>query len=306
MSVARYPADILATAVIPWTEDWRLDERAFRRELELMIADGHRHIYIFGTAGEGYAVSDEQFFQITRVYVDVVRAGGLDPMVGVISLSLPTILARIERARDLGVRDFQISLPSWGALDEEETLDFFGAVLGRFGDCRFLHYNLLRTKRLVTADEYAALATSFPNLIATKNTTDSLTRLRDLLEKAPTLRHFLGETGFAYGSQIGECGLLISLAATNIRMGRAYFEAGRDHDVDTLVRLEGELRRIGRELIRVVGEGEHIDAAYDKVLWKLHDREFPLRLLPPYRAARPDAAEKLAAYLRASFPHWAP
>ena len=306
MSEARYPADIMATAVVSWTEDGRLDDRLFRREIELMVADGHRSIYIFGTAGEGYAVSDVQFLEITRVYVDAARAGGIKPMVGVISLSLSTILERIARARDLGVHEFQISLPSWGALDGEEVTAFFEAVLGRFPDCRFLHYNLPRTKRLVTAEEYARLAAAHPNLVATKNTSDSMARVRDLLTLAPQLRHFLGESGYAYGSQFADCGLLISLAATNMRSGRAFFEAGRSGDTATLLRLEGELRQIGRELARIVADGERIDGAYDKVLWKVHDPEFPFRLLPPYCAANSDAAERLAAYLRANFPHWAP
>jgi dihydrodipicolinate synthase/N-acetylneuraminate lyase len=303
---ARYPADILATAVVPWTEQWTLDERLFRRELELMLADGHRHLYIFGTAGEGYAVNDEQFLQITRVFVDGLRGSGVEPMVGVISLSLPTIIARIEAARDLGVRQFQISLPSWGALDEGEVFRFFDHVLGRFPDCRFLHYNLLRTKRLVTPDEYARLAAAHPNLVATKNTADIMSRVRDLLEKAPMLRHFLGESGYSYGSLIGECGLLISAASTNMRAGREFFEAGRARDVAKLIRLEGEIHWITGELLRVVTDGERIDGAYDKVLWKIHDLEFPLRMLPPYSAAKPDAAERLLAFLRENLPHWAP
>ncbi|MGN6673544.1 MAG: hypothetical protein ACTHMA_09585, partial [Thermomicrobiales bacterium] len=98
MSEARYPADIMATAVVPWTADWQLDERLFRRELAMLLAAGYRHIYIFGTAGEGYAVTDQQFLQITRVYVEALRGSGVSPMVGAISLSLPTIIARIEAA----------------------------------------------------------------------------------------------------------------------------------------------------------------------------------------------------------------
>jgi dihydrodipicolinate synthase/N-acetylneuraminate lyase len=309
MDAARYPAEIMATAVIPWTADWQLDEGLFRREVAMLLTAGYRHLYVFGTAGEGYAVSDEQFLQVTRVFVEAVRAGGgddVEPMVGVISLSLPTIVARIAAARELGVRRFQISLPSWGALDEAEVFAFFEQVCGRFPDCQFLHYNLPRAKRLVTPDEYARLAAAHPNLVATKNTTDAMARVRGLLERAPMLRHFLGETGFAYGSLFGECGLLISIASTNARMGREYFEAGRARDAGTLLRLEGELQQTGRALARLVSDGERIDGAYDKVLWKLHDPEFPLRLLPPYRAADPDAAERFVAYLREQFPHWAP
>lgn len=43
-----------------------------------------------------------------------------------------------------------------------------------------------------------------------------------------------------------------------------------------------------------------------KVLWKLHAPEFPLRLLPSYRAAQDGAAEQLLAFLRRHFLHWAP
>lgn len=306
MSTARFPADIMATAVVPWTKDWQLDEPAFRREIEGLLAAGYRHIYTFGTAGEGYAVDDAQFLAITRVYADAVRAGGVEPMVGLISLSLPTIIARIQVARDLGVRQFQFSLPSWGALENDEVERFFEEVLGRFPDCNFLHYNLLRTKRLLTPEEYGALAATYPNLVATKNSTDSMTRVRDLIEQAPTLRHFLTETGYAYGSQIGGCGLLISIASTNAATARAYFDAGQTRDSALVWRLEGELRLIGRALISAVGTRPYIDGAYDKVLWKLHDPTFPLRLLPPYRAAPPDSADQLAAYLREHLPHWSP
>ncbi len=306
MTSIRYPRCILATAVVPWTEDWRLDERLFRREIQQLLAAGYRHLYIFGTAGEGYAVSDEQFRQITRVFVAEMPAGGAEPMVGVISLSLATIVERIAFARELGVRQFQISLPSWGALDPAETLRFFDAVLGRFPDCSFLHYNLLRARRLVSAEEYARIADSHPNLVATKNTADSLGRIRNLLEKAPLLRHFVGEVGFADGSQIGEPGLLISVASTNTKLAQEYFAAGVAGDAEKLIRWQGELQASAAALVRLSSDGERIDGAYDKVLWKLHDPEFPLRLLPPYSAALPDAAEKYAAYLGENFPAWAP
>src|SRR5438876_4294457 len=146
------------------------------------------------------------------------------------------MLRRIGYAREtLGVRRFQLSLPSWGALENPEVRAFFDTILGRFEDCQFLHYNLLRTKRLVTAAEYAAIAGDHPNLVATKNSTDSMQRVRELVDDAPMLQHFLNERGFAYGSLIGECGLLISLASTNHDMGRRYFDAARTRDVDTLL-----------------------------------------------------------------------
>jgi dihydrodipicolinate synthase/N-acetylneuraminate lyase len=306
MTAKRFPACNLATAVVPWTEDWRFDARLFRREVELLLASGLRNLYVFGTAGEGYAVSNAQFLQITQAFVEAMGASGAQPMVGVISLSLPTIVERIEAAHALGVRQFQIALPSWGVLSDEELFAFFDAVLPQFPDSAFLHYNLLRTKRLVTPAEYADLAARHPNLVATKNTTDSMTRVRDLVEQVPDLLHFLGESGYAFGSQIGDCGLLASVATTNAASAHAFFEGGRARDSATLVGMEGELRQIAKALLRTAGDGTQIDGAYDKVLWKLHDPAFPLRMLPPYRAAQPDAADRLRTFLSTSLPRWAP
>jgi dihydrodipicolinate synthase/N-acetylneuraminate lyase len=305
---SRFPACILATAVVPWTDQLTLDEALFRHEVSELLGAGYTHLYVFGTAGEGYAVSDQQFQRVTRVFVDEMRTGGAEPMVGVINLSLETILQRIAFARErLGVRLFQISLPSWGALEDREVRTFFDRVLGGFPDCRFLHYNLLRVKRLVTAAEYALIAADHPNLVATKNSTDSMSRIRGLLDGASLVRHFLNERGFLYGSLIGECGLLISLATLNLPLGRRYFEVGRARDLQTLIRMEGELDRIAEQLAACVGQGHaRIDGAYDKVLWSMHDARFPLRLLPPYEGSDVRDVERFAAWLRERYPHWAP
>src|SRR5262249_3486958 len=151
-----------------------------------------------------------------------------------INLSTTTIIERIARAREMGVRRFQISLPSWGALSERELFEFFRQTCGRFPDCQFLHYNLMRTKRLVTPPEYARLAADHPNLAAPKNGTDDMGRIEDLILLAPQLQHFLTEPGYAYGIQIGECGLLGSAVVLNWRSGQAFFEAGQRRDMETL------------------------------------------------------------------------
>ena len=43
------------------------------------LAGGIRHLYVFGTAGEGYAVTDSQFHAITSAFADEMRRGGADP-----------------------------------------------------------------------------------------------------------------------------------------------------------------------------------------------------------------------------------
>lgn len=305
MSV-RYPCCIMAGCVVPWSDKHEFLEDLFRYQVRGLLKEGTQHLYIFGTAGEGYAVSNRQFAEITKVFTDEVRCGGAEPMVGAISLSLSTIIERIELAHELGVRRYQISLPSWGALSESEMLGFFRETCGRFRDCQFLHYNLMRTKRLVTPAEYGRLAEEHPNLVATKNSTDSMERIHGLLTQAPQLRHFLTETGYIFGSLLGEPGLLISIASTNWKSGHEFFEAGRRKDATTLIACQRELNAILRVLLDGAGPAERIDGAYDKMLWKLHDGRFPLRMLPPYEGASDEGYERFAAALREKFPRWAP
>ncbi len=250
----RYRQAMLATCCVPWNADFGFAEDVFRCEVRYLIAHGVRDLYIFGTAGEGYAVTDAQFEQVTSAFLDETRGEGIQSMIGMISLSLATVIERIERARALGATRFQLSLPSWGALRDSELDVFFQDTCGRFSDCEFLHYNLPRAQRLITPSEYGRLAARHPNLVATKNSTTDRTRLEGLLREAPQLQHFITEPGFAYAATVGECGLLISLAAMNPDLGQDYFRAGRDGDIESLEALGRELTALGADMKRIVGD----------------------------------------------------
>lgn len=300
----RYRQTILATCCVPWNADFSFVEETFRRQVRQLIAGGIRDLYVFGTAGEGYAVSERQFDEITRVFLEETRGEDVQGMVGLISLSLSTVIERIERAQELGATRFQLTLPSWGTLRDAELDVFFAETCGRFPECEFLHYNLQRTGRIVTPLEYARLAERHPNLVATKNSTTDQERLRGLLEHAPQLQHFITEPGFAYAATLGECGLLISLASLNLRRGGDFFRAGRDRDQAKLAAMQQELAAIGSELKRIVGESAHMDGAYDKMFCRASDPQFPLRLLPPYSSVSEAAFQEFQEVLQQRYPQW--
>ena len=276
------PPPILATAVIPWTPRFAFDEDAFRRQVETIATGLTRHIYIFGTAGEGYAVTEPQFDEIAAAFWRVSQEKNVSPMLGVVSLSLPTIVARIERGQALGFREFQLSLPSWGALNDAELDQFFAETCGRFPDCRFHHYNLLRTKRLLTSVEYRRLAAAHPNFVAVKCSTDDPAILSDLLTVSPRLKFYFTEFGYALARRTTrDIGLLISLASANYPRAHA-FVGGDDTARDVAVT---ELRAMGASLREISAGRFHIDGAFDKMLYRLTEPSFPLRLLPPYATA---------------------
>ena len=290
-------AAILATAVVPWDHKFNFDEPAFRRQVGTIAQDLTRHIYIFGTAGEGYAVSEKQYDQVTKAFWESARENGVSPMVGVISLSLPTIIDRIERAYALGFRTFQLSLPSWGMLNDQEVDSFFAQTCGRFPDCHFHHYNLMRTKRLLTSVEYRRLAEAHPNFVGVKASTSDPAVLADLLTVSPRLRFFFTEMGYAIARRTQETGFLISLASVNPKRAKQFVsgdDTQRTADVADFHAMAAALKEISANRF-------HIDGAYDKMLFRMSDPTFPLRLLPPYRYASEDDFARFKAALPAGW-----
>jgi len=284
---------ILATAVVPWTDRLEFDEPAFCAEVRAIASGLTKHIYIFGTAGEGYAVTDAQFDRIAASFLTCAQGCGARPMLGVISLSLGTVIERIERGRAMGFREFQISLPSWGALNDRELDRFFAETCGRFSDCSFLHYNLARSRRLLGGSEYRRLAAAHPNLVAVKASLSDPAQVRDLVESVPRITFYLTEFGYVEARRIGPCGLLISLASVHPGRAREFVrgdDALRTACVD-------DFRVMVAALQQAAKGSFHIDGGFDKMLFRVNHPEFPLRMLPPYQGPSEEQFQQFKAAL---------
>jgi hypothetical protein len=298
ISSKRFPPVILSTCLAPWTESYDFDEALFRAQVRRLRSELTEHLYLFGTAGEGYAMTDRMFALITGVFRQEMPDAA-NAMVGVIHLSLATMIERIGTAYDLGFRQFQLSLPSWGALTDAEVDVFFRETCDRFPDCQFLHYNLLHTKRLLTGADYARLSAKHANLVAVKMGGEDLAAMTEILRRAPAIQCFFTEFAYARLRDEHECGLLLALSAINFRQAKAFFFARGSQ----LSQRCAELRSIHSALKAAMANDAHMDGAYDKIYVKLHDPHFPLRLLPPYAGA----SERAFAAFRDALPQaWRP
>ncbi len=303
--MARYPQGILVACPVPWDERFELIDELLREEVRRVVAAGFRQCYVFGTGGEGYAVDTRRFRQVVDVFHEQTKDEDVSAMVGVIGLSTAQVVERLEYAHDVGFRVFQISLPSWGPVNDDELLRFFADTCGRFPDAHFLHYNLPRTKRVVDGREYARIMAEVPNLVATKTTGGGMAAAEDLIRNAGELQHFMGEANFPHGSMFGECSLLASFAELSPRMTRSLYEAGRTQSAGELMRLQHAFQRLDTGLWAQTASGPHMDGAYDKMLVKLGMLpEFPLRLLSPYQCFTEDDYQSCRGFLDANYRDW--
>jgi len=302
MTKPRYPQAILISCEVPWDENEQLLEDVFRQEIRHAL-DSFSHVYIFGTAGEGYAVDTPRFRRIVEVFRDETRSAA-HAQVGVIALSVPQFHERIRFAYDLGFREFQISLPSWGPLNDGEMLRFFVDVCSAYPDAKFLHYNLARTKRVLTGREYRRIADAVPNLVATKNTGTTVYTTMELLQHAPDLQHFFGEAMFPTGCLHGECSLLSSFGPLFPRQTHEFFEYGRAKSWDKLFPYQAEYLNAVEEVIAPMRRQTLIDGAYDKMLVRLAGVPMPLRLLSPYESFSEEVFAECNQILQEKYAHW--
>ena len=300
----RYQQAILVSCEIPWDDDENLVEDLFREEVRHTLKTGFNNLYIFGTAGEGYAVDTARFQQIVKIFHEETRGDDIFPQVGIIGLSTANIVERISFAYDTGFRTFQISLPSWGVLDDTEMLRFFSDVCGRFPDCKFLHYNLPRTKRVLVGDDYRRIADAVPNLVATKNTATNHASTIELLQKAPEMQHFLGEAMFAFGTLCGECSVLSSYGPMLPSKTKELFEYAVTGQIEKLFRFHKEYMTVVTDVTAPMRNHAKIDGAYDKVLVRLGGLPMPLRLLSPYEGLPMSVYEECRKVLHEQHPDW--
>ncbi len=242
----RYPQAILVSCEIPWDENGQLLEAEFRRSIQSTMQH-FNNLYIFGAAGEGYAVNQAQFQQIVDLFYDETRGDDVHPMVGLIGMSTAIVLEKLQYAYDRGFRTFQISLPAWGRLTDAEVMIFFSDVCGAFPEAQFLHYNLPRAGRVLEAINYRPIIDAVPNLVATKNTGGGHKRAAELVSQVGELQHFLGEGNFLQGSLYGECSLLAAFGSLSPHRVKDYFAAAQAKDYPRML----ELQRSFHDMLRI-------------------------------------------------------
>jgi hypothetical protein len=75
MTQKRFPTGIMSTVCVPWDERGQAIESLLRKNVRQALACT-RHLYLVGTAGEGYALTDAQFTVIVRSFADEMRSSG--------------------------------------------------------------------------------------------------------------------------------------------------------------------------------------------------------------------------------------
>lgn len=299
----RYHQSILVSCEIPWNENEELLEDTFRQEIRATLKN-FNNLYIFGTAGEGYAVTVNQFSNIVRIFREETIGEDIHPMVGAIGMSTPQVVERVGIAHDIGFRTFQITMPPWHVLSDTEYMKFFKDVCGNFPDAKFIHYNLPRQKRILLGSDYQRLEQAIPNLAGTKNTRKDIADIYDIATHTSELQHFWGEHGFPHGCLFDECSLLSSYGGLFTTKTKQFFNYGVSGQISKLFQMQAEYLTVMDAFDKPSAGYERIDGAFDKMIVRASGIDMPIRLISPYEGFDLEMFEKCIGEVKKQHPNW--
>lgn len=301
----RFPDNPLTLACQPWKEDLTLDKELFADEIDRIKAYDRFTIYMGCTAGEGYVLSPRMFEENVKFFAEQVKDYKNPKMVSIITTSLAETIERVDYVKSLGINNVMFPLPSWGILRKEEAENYMSCLFSAHPDVNFIHYNHSYLARIrMYADSYSRLAKKHENFVAVKNACCEYVDIRLMAEaETPLLEYYL-EFFYPLAMKWGlQPSFLPSIMCINRSKALEYYDAVRAGDDATVMKLDRDCQTI-RNLMAEHLPGDRNDCAYDKLLVRLNDPRFPVRLYPPYEPCPEESIEAFFAGLKEKLPHW--
>ena len=274
----------LVSVPIPLNEDQSFDKGLFIEilgKLKNQYCDG---LYLFGTSGEGYAITDEEFLEIVSHFKEQTWDFQGFLQVGFFGLSSAQVKLRCGVCMEIGIEQAQVTLPFWKELNDEELDLFFQDICHSFPDMKFLLYNNPRNKRKLKGWELENIHKKYPNLVAAKTGSGNWMEIFELLTNSPSINHFLTEGAFPFGSMIREVGLIPSYNYIFTDRCRMFFEAVISSERERAEILHTEIMKFHLKTALPLLNKGYIDGAIDKAYARLGGLNIPLTVRSPYQS----------------------
>lgn len=156
------------TLLLPINPDDTIDFSRLSREIDVLIAARIDGIYSNGTAGEFHTQTEAEFDQINQLLAEKCNDAGMPFQIGV-SHSVPAImLDRIRRTQALKPSAYQVILPDWVALTNQEAQLFLNRTSEAANPVPLVLYNPPHAKRVLSPAGYYNLSATTPALISVK------------------------------------------------------------------------------------------------------------------------------------------
>ncbi|EIM29930.1 dihydrodipicolinate synthase family protein [Microvirga lotononidis] len=133
---------VIVPLTTPFDQAGEIDYDAFLQQIEWVLGTGVHGIVVGGSTGEGYTLTEDELFELTRKALDTVN-GRVPVMASIISDSTRGACKRAEMLASLPITALQVAPPHYIFSPSAEGLCDFYADVGKTGDRPVIIYNVI-------------------------------------------------------------------------------------------------------------------------------------------------------------------
>jgi dihydrodipicolinate synthase/N-acetylneuraminate lyase len=287
----------------PWDEAGRFDEAAFAENVSRLCASGVHGIYTTGTTGEFYALNEDEYRRMVKVFAEATRNTGVPTQVGCTWADTRGCIWRAEIAAEHGLDGLQTALPFWTRLNDDEVVRFFADLSRACPGMPIVHYNNPNAKRSLDARMYRRIVAEVPAVIGTKQVTTDLNVLVDFFLGAPDLNHFVGDWLLLPCMMLGAKGTYSALALFNPKLTVEWYGMCERGDWAAALEIQKRILPLIVEVDNPVTELGYGGPASDKAWAQLAGLMTGSRAVrPPYQSIPDEVLERLRQGIRERMP----
>lgn len=186
--MAFIPKGIIPPVVTPITEDGQFNEPVYRQLLKHLLDNGVHGLFPFGTTGEFYAFTNEDYRHILEVTVEVA-AGKVPVYAGTSHITTKGTIALVKVAKEVGVDAVSVLTPMFISQTQAEIYEFYRAVAESTDLPIIVYNNRPKTNVTVEPATMARLA-EIPNIVGVKDSTGDMTNTAEYIRLTRHLDDF--------------------------------------------------------------------------------------------------------------------
>ena len=184
---------IIAPIITPMNEDESVNFDEFRNQIARLISNGIHGIFVFGTNGESYILSEDEKLEVIKVAVEQV-AGRVPVYAGTGLVGTKETIRFSLKAKELGVDALSVITPWFAAASQDELYNHFKAVAESV-DLPIILYNIpARTGNSIAPATVGKLS-KIPNIVGVKDSSGNFDNILQYIEQTHDNDNFVVLSG---------------------------------------------------------------------------------------------------------------
>ncbi|GAA5220189.1 dihydrodipicolinate synthase family protein [Membranihabitans marinus] len=260
-----------ATLLLPINKDQSLDWVALQEEVDILIQSSPNGIYSNGTAGEFYNQTESEYDEIQSILAESCIQANIPFQIGISCSNPQLMLERIQRMKELKPRAFQVVLPDWSRVSDEEMVLFLQKIIAEAQPVDIILYNPPHAKKVLLPNDYIFLLQNNIKLAGCKTGGGDQQWYEEMKVFKDDMSVFVPGHYLATGIKNGMQGAYSNIACLNPFAAQQWYELMLVN-LDAALEIEGRIQLFLKNyILPLMTDQDRSNQAADKLLASIGD-----------------------------------